>query len=495
MPDLHEDEPAAPITAGDPPGPLPSELLESCDGGRGIAAFVLTPEALDRLPILTRWPAGGQSDGYLDDAESWGTQDELVAYARSSGHGVVPTREVLALLRLDRILGNEHALSEVGTGRVRGVVTTAIREWHDRQRAIAEQLGPSDPTGGPFPVADALLGQRPDPAAQPTTITAPRNLDLQQHPLALRTYAPGLVTFDGRVLRIEYDEAEPGVTTLDLAHRLADAEADVRLARGELDRKAAEWDQRSREGREQVGRLVATADDLREQLRATRADQLAVIEERDDARRQLVEHGEAAEAQADALRAEVARLSGLLDEEVPRRARAELNLAAQQQTTETLRGHLDAERARAEAAEGLVEPVELYVPAEARVSWDGTKLRALYLRPYHGEVGSEAYPDGKGRPLTIEDVREEREGDAPVEPVIRAEVPPTADLPELPADPRRPRPDWYPEDAVTLTYRELRQLLALHVAAVADSIQSAAGQARAMRDGETPLRLAEVLDR
>lgn len=145
--------------------------------------------------------------------------------------------------------------------------------------------------------------------------------------------------------------------------------------------------------------------------------------QRDDARRQLVEQGQAAEEQADALRSEVARLSGLLDDEVGRRARAELNLAAQQQTTVTLREQLDGERARAERAEGLVDD-----PSE---------------------------------------------------------------LPPLDGDPRRPRLDHFPEDAILLRYRELRRLLALHL----DRYGASPEVVRAVREGDVPLRLAEVLDR
>jgi hypothetical protein len=60
----------------------------------------------------------------------------------------------------------------------------------------------------------------------------------------------------------------------------------------------------------------------------------------------------------------------------------------------------------------------------------------------------------------------------------------------LGTDPRRPRPDWYPDDAVTLTYPELRALVALHLDRYCEP-----GSGRAMRDGDVPLRLAEVLDR
>jgi hypothetical protein len=53
------------ITAGDLPTPLPSEVLGSCDAGRGIEAFVLSAEVLDRLPVLMRdtVPPGGLLDG------------------------------------------------------------------------------------------------------------------------------------------------------------------------------------------------------------------------------------------------------------------------------------------------------------------------------------------------------------------------------------------------------------------------------------------------
>lgn len=234
------------ITAGDRPAPLPSELLGSCDGGQGIAAFVLTPDVLDRLPVLTRWP-------------------------------VEP--------------------------------------------------------------ADARLGRRDD-----------------------------------------------------LEARLAEAQA-------ELARRRGEWDQRSAEGRRQVERLVADKADLGQRLTAAYA-------ERDDARRQLVEQGEAAEEQADALRAEVARLSGLLDE-----------------------SRRDLER-----EESLVRDLDGLQPRE------------------------ETSPH----------------------PVSE--------------DPRRPHLDHYPEDAILLTYREVRRLLALHLEACADAA-GPADMARAMREGETPLRLAEVLDR
>lgn len=59
----------------------------------------------------------------------------------------------------------------------------------------------------------------------------------------------------------------------------------------------------------------------------------------------------------------------------------------------------------------------------------------------------------------------------------------------------------WPEDALTLTYGEMRQLIALHLDQLGHTLgrvapwEDAHRAARAMRDGETPLRVSEVLDR
>jgi hypothetical protein len=233
--------------------PIPEPLERS-------SAYLLTQADLDRLPTIRIEPRGtglpvvecghgDPSDGYLPDAETWtpdGVDDDEL-----------PPPEVLALMRCDRILGNERSLSEHGTGRLRGVVLDALRAWH-RGREV----------------------------------------------------------------------------------QLSDAEAH--------------------------------------------------------------------EAQVEALRAEVARLSGLLDEEVGRRARAELDLEA---------------------------------------------CRAQQLR--------------QARTIT-----EQRSAG------------------DLDGDPRRPHLDSWPDDAVLLRYRELRHLVALHLDRYCDPRSAAA-----MREGDVPLRLAEVLDR
>jgi hypothetical protein len=80
-----------------------------------------------------------------------------------------------------------------------------------------------------------------------------------------------------------------------------------------------------------------------------------------------------------------------------------------------------------------------------------------------------------------------------------------ADLPrepdELPQERRyRPSEGIWPEDGITLTYGELRRLIALHLAQLAATMPrhqpwlAAEAAAKAMGDGETPLRLREVLE-
>lgn len=63
------------------------------------------------------------------------------------------------------------------------------------------------------------------------------------------------------------------------------------------------------------------------------------------------------------------------------------------------------------------------------------------------------------------------------------------DLRPVEEDPRRPHPDAWPDDAVLLTYRELRRLVALHL----DRYHADDGAARAVLDGDVPLRVSEVL--
>jgi hypothetical protein len=82
---------------------------------------------------------------------------------------------------------------------------------------------------------------------------------------------------------------------------------------------------------------------------------------------------------------------------------------------------------------------------------------------------------------------------------------PASDMlePREQATPLRPVPatNAWPDDAVLLTYAELRGLVSLHLDLVRECMPRTEpwgwveARARAMRDGETPLLLSEVMER
>lgn len=91
-------------------------------------------------------------------------------------------------------------------------------------------------------------------------------------------------------------------------------------------------------------------------------------------------------------------------------------------------------------------------------------------------------------------------------PVIRADIIPPEELAAVrpwEADAHRPHPaaNAWPDDAVLLTYAELRRLVAFHLDQAWQGMPNrdpwlwVRRRAAAMRDGETPLLLAEVMDR
>jgi hypothetical protein len=92
-------------------------------------------------------------------------------------------------------------------------------------------------------------------------------------------------------------------------------------------------------------------------------------------------------------------------------------------------------------------------------------------------------------------------------PLIRPSIIPPDELAPLRdpwrADAHRPVPaaNAWPDDAVLLTYAELRGLVSLHLDLVRECMPGVAPwdwikeRARAMRDGETPLLLSEVMER
>jgi hypothetical protein len=246
---------------------------------------------------------------------------------------------------------------------------------------------------------------------------------------------------------------------------------------GDYLRHRAEWWARSAEGRAQVDQLVEQAADLRRVLEGTRRERDSARTERDDALRQLAvaeatirSDAEATEEQADALRAEVARLTGLLDESERRRR------GLFEEFDEIRTGRDEARQQVVDLGRQLAEQRSL---AAARA---GTADNLRHLIGAH-EPQTSIVVSGPGT-VTC-DGHELR---VTYDPAVAARAI-LADH-DLAQDPRRPRLDMWPDDAVTLTYPELRRLVALHLDRYCEP-----GSGRAMREGDVPLRLSEVLDR
>jgi hypothetical protein len=105
-------------------------------------------------------------------------------------------------------------------------------------------------------------------------------------------------------------------------------------------------------------------------------------------------------------------------------------------------------------------------------------------------------------------------GPVPELPRVRPGLPGTPEVPEptvgpsspsgvsSAAEPPRPHPaaNAWPDDAVTVTYAELRRLVALHLELCSATMPRDAPwdwmrmRAGAVRDGETPLLLSEVME-
>lgn len=394
-------------------------LLASADTAKVVAEY--HPVAWQRYEV---GDPVRLSDGYLDDAEQY------------EPDGKVPP-EVLALMRLDRVLGNEQALSAVGTGRVRGLVLGALREWHGRQPAQAT----TGQTGEPLVLGEAGGSEPLD--AQVARLAGFIVEAIPGEP----SRSEGAIDTALRLLRRAYAQhptlAELGDSLVTVGHELTGMRqhaADLDAARTEAQRRADELHARAVTAEDEVRDLREQRDRLTDEVhltqgRAERAGQYRA--ERDDARRQLVE---------------------------AQRTLVELRPAATDLGEARIEVHNHA---------GYHPRRELHVSGAGLVVCEGAVLRIAYDGSPEGEgiVGSEVYDDGKGRPLTAADRLAQR--------------------PALVDDPRRPRLDSWPDDAVTLRYTELRQLVALHL----DACPDCAGHARAMRDGETPLRVSEVLDR
>jgi hypothetical protein len=181
------------------------------------------------------------------------------------------------------------------------------------------------------------------------------------------------------------------------------------------------------------------------------------------------------EANLDALRAEVARLTALLDDasrEADRADRAEERLAS-------MTGRRNRAREHAVRNDSEVEVLRAEVDEQTTRAEQAEQLVASYRRQLDATAGEAIVRDLRfaGHPLQV------ARDPVPHEPV---------DVRPVDEDPRRPSPsvNAWPDDAVLLRYVELRRLVSLHLERYGD-----ASSARAMLEGDVPLRLGEVLDR
>lgn len=186
------------------------------------------------------------SDGYLDDAETWVPEVEQ------------PPPPVLALMRIDRVLGNEHSLSSLGTGRVRRLTLDALNDWHQ---------APKDDDAA-FRMYEQMQRERDEALARYESMKGKRNRardhavrNDQERDEALRELAEVRGERDGLLAEREHWVSRETVDEL---------VRDRDEARAELARKAADWEQRAAEGRQQVDRLVTDNGRLR-----ARNDELA----------------------------------------------------------------------------------------------------------------------------------------------------------------------------------------------------------------------------
>jgi hypothetical protein len=204
-----------PITAGDPPTPLPSEVLASVDGGRGVAGFLIRPADLDRMALLVH--GGPEHDGCEEQADALRAE-----VARLSGL-LDEAGQRFEAMRERRNRARDHAVAaeqERDTARA-----DLVRHRTERDAARAEaaslgqQLDACRAQQGRQAVTIAELRTR-QPADAPTRLVVPETfLPTPEHPAALRAFAPGLVEYDGHELRVTYDEAHDG--TLSTAVRVA----------------------------------------------------------------------------------------------------------------------------------------------------------------------------------------------------------------------------------------------------------------------------------
>lgn len=125
---MPDDLPPGALTAGQEPDPLPSELLHDS----GVAAWVLRPEDLDRLGVLTTAPRVRTADGRDPDELEWPTpgcapertgsrsSDPLDPYRTPDGQVGPDTHVTLSYRELRRLIALHLAQVAATMPRERG---------------------------------------------------------------------------------------------------------------------------------------------------------------------------------------------------------------------------------------------------------------------------------------------------------------------------------------------------------------------------------------
>lgn len=123
-------------------------------------------------------------------------------------------------------------------------------------------------------------------------------------------------------------------------------------------------------------------------------------------------------------------------------------------------------------------------------------VAAVRVRPARGGYESSGEPITELPRVPSGPAPGARPGPWQVEPDVSVRAPLPPDPPERP----HPAANAWPDDAVTVTYPELRRLVALHLDYVAHGMPHAEPwawvreRAGTIRDGEAPLLLSEVME-
>lgn len=179
-----------------------------------------------------------------------------------------------------------------------------------------------------------------------------------------------------------------------------------------------------------------------------------------------------------ATRAEKEDAARLAAEDTNRHLREKLREAREVADAEHWRAEREAERGN--GAFVIVDRLREFVANLAAENWTANADDRRWVLQRPARIASSIEEQVLGERVPTDLPRGALPDRVPHEPI---------DLRPVEEDPRRPSLDHYPSDAILLTYREVRRLVGLHLEACSGEPHLA----RAMLDGETGLRLAEVL--